>query len=43
VETGRVVSGPAEERIETYDVEIEKGNIFVKPKRSREHEDQKAA
>ena len=43
VETGKVVNGPAEERIETYGVEIEKGNVFVRPKRLQHQQDEKAA
>ena len=30
IKTGRVVSGPAEEKIETYDIEIQDNEIFLK-------------
>lgn len=43
VHTGRVVNGPAEERIEAYDVEISDGKVFVRPKRSRAEEKPQAA
>ncbi len=43
VHTGRVVAGPAEERIEAYDVEIESGKIFVRPKRSLREDEKRAA
>lgn len=31
IKTGRVVSGPAEEKIKTYQVEIRNGEVYVKP------------
>jgi uncharacterized membrane protein/nitrite reductase/ring-hydroxylating ferredoxin subunit len=37
VHTGKVVNGPAEERIESYGVEIEKGKVFVRPKRGQQN------
>lgn len=40
VHDGRVVNGPAEERIEAYDVEVRNGNVFVRPRRGGQ---QKAA
>ena len=43
VRTGRVVNGPAEERIEAYDVEVNGGKIFVRPKRASAKEEPKAA
>lgn len=43
VQTGRVLAGPAEERIEAYEVEVSNGKLFVRPKRSRAEEKQKAA
>ncbi len=36
IHTGRVVAGPAEEKIEVYDTEIRAGEVYVKPKRSQE-------
>jgi len=42
IQTGRVVNGPAEDRIETYSVEIEKKQVFVRPKR-RTTKEQEAA
>lgn len=32
VQTGKVVNGPADERIETYSVEVEKKKVYVRPK-----------
>ena len=43
VRTGRVVNGPAGERIETYDAEIENGQVYIRPKRGQEEPDQQAA
>lgn len=43
VRTGRVVNGPAEERIEAYDVETRDGKVFVRPKRSIAEDKPKAA
>lgn len=42
VVTGKVVNGPAEERIETYTVEVEKKQVYVRPKR-RDGRESKAA
>ena len=37
VHTGKVVNGPAEERIESYGIEVEGGKVFVRPKRGQQH------
>jgi uncharacterized membrane protein/nitrite reductase/ring-hydroxylating ferredoxin subunit len=42
VQTGRVVNGPAEERIETYSVEVEKKQVYVRPKRRTTRESEAA-
>ncbi len=39
VQTGKVVNGPAEEHIETYTVEVEKKQVFVRPKRRAKKEE----
>ncbi len=36
IHTGRVVAGPAERQIQTYDVDIRSGEVYVTPKRSDE-------
>lgn len=38
VHTGKVVNGPAEESIEAYHVEVEKGKVFIRPKRGSKQE-----
>jgi len=43
VHTGKVVNGPAEERIEAYDVDVQNGNVFVRPKRGQRGKNEKAA
>jgi uncharacterized membrane protein/nitrite reductase/ring-hydroxylating ferredoxin subunit len=35
IHTGRVVAGPAEEKIEVYETEIRAGEVYVKPKRTQ--------
>ena len=43
IKTGRVVTGPAEEKIETLDVEIRNGEVFVKAKGPNVRPDVQAA
>jgi len=47
VRSGRVVAGPAEEKIETYNVEVRGGQVYLQPKRSsgdkREQDKDRAA
>ena len=38
VHTGKVVNGPAEQSIEAYHVEVEKGKVFIRPKRGSKQE-----
>jgi nitrite reductase/ring-hydroxylating ferredoxin subunit/uncharacterized membrane protein len=38
VRTGRVVSGPAEEKIGTYEVEITNNEVYIQPKKPRKDE-----
>lgn len=43
VQTGKVVNGPAEDRIETYSVEIEKKQVYVRPKPRTNKKDEREA
>jgi nitrite reductase/ring-hydroxylating ferredoxin subunit/uncharacterized membrane protein len=43
VRTGRVVAGPAQEKIGVYEVEIRKGEVYIVPPRADEIEPSKAA
>jgi nitrite reductase/ring-hydroxylating ferredoxin subunit/uncharacterized membrane protein len=36
IKTGRVVSGPAEEKIEVFETEVRGGEVYVKPKEKKE-------
>jgi len=38
VRTGRVVAGPAKNKVTTYDVEIRKGEVYVTPKKEIERD-----
>jgi nitrite reductase/ring-hydroxylating ferredoxin subunit len=43
VRTGRVVAGPAQEKIETYAIEVRGGEVYVQPPKREEAEPRKAA
>jgi len=43
IRTGRVVAGPAQEKINTYSIEITGGEIYVQPPKPDEVEPSKAA
>ncbi len=38
IHTGRVVAGPAERKIETFESEVRKGEVYVSPNKKREKE-----
>jgi nitrite reductase/ring-hydroxylating ferredoxin subunit len=39
VHTGRVVNGPAQHRIEAFDVVVENEDVFIRPRHARENEE----
>ena len=43
IHTGRVVAGPAEKKIETFDSEVRKGEVYVSPNRKRDQDKGKKA
>jgi nitrite reductase/ring-hydroxylating ferredoxin subunit len=43
VHTGRVVAGPAEQRIDTYEIDVRGNEVFVKPKMPKQEKEKKAA
>lgn len=43
VRTGRVVSGPAENKIDIYSIEIRNNEVYIKPRRSQKDRPRKAA
>lgn len=43
INTGRVVAGPAQEKIKTYPIEVRNGEVYLQPIKPKEVEPQKAA
>jgi len=43
VTTGRVVTGPAKQKIQTYDTEVRDGEVYILPAKPEKEEVRKAA